>query len=1235
MNSLLPKLARIFAVSFCLSISLVFVQSMAAQETRGTIRGTVTDPNKQAVFNATVTVIDPSRGTKVNLTTNGEGFFQATYLIPGTYQIIVEASGFKKAVRENVLLQIGGAVQVDIPLEIGGALETVTVTADLPQLNTENASLGQIVDQQRINELPTPHGDPYALIGLSNGVAFTGDPRLDRPFEPTHIVGYAINGVRGNRMDLTIDGIASTATANGNEITASYVPPSDVIQEFKVQTATFDAQFGNTEGAVTSILIKSGSNKLHGSAYFNTEPGQLAANDTFGKARGQERPESYSYRYGGYVSGPIWKDKTFYLFGIESIKDARPRFDVTNNGGITYIPTAALASGDFSGFACAPGVNTPAPAQNTTNCTNIFNPFTLTSGNSGTAQQFSDPTRATASNPLGLNIIPANIISPVAKAFLSYMGQPKNPGLVGNINDSQLLETTSPYYNWTFRVDHQLTENNHLFVRGSWYYRNGLYNRYTDSPYDGQAFAFQSRGGVIDDVHTFNSTTFLNVKYGYNRFIRWQQSQPDAIGFDLTNLWGSTQGAIYNGNIAEAIRRFPAIQFPNNTFLASGQPTNEVRPNDSHNFAAILNKTWGQHSLKFGGELRIYREDSSFEQSDQTGRFVFDQTFTKRASSDTNDPLGLKALAAFLVGLPSTQSITRRADYSEYSKTWGFFVQDDFHIGRNLTINAGLRYEKEQALQERQNKSVAGFDFPFIQPGQTAVRANITAHQATFTDPSGNPIPASSFNFTGGLTFASENDGKLYNTPNNTFLPRFGVAYRLNDRTVIRGGVGLFAGFLGQRRSDVLQSGYTRTTTLTNTTNAQGATIPRQWDNFPSNISVLAPVGDAAGRQTGFGQGGSFFFFNQNPKSPKQLRWQIGVQHELPWGVLFEAVYVGDYGYDLEMIKDLNALPSKYLQAGGVVNGVLDPLVTARNSALFTSSGNVPNPFQNVPGFEGTNLFTSATVQRNVILRAFPQYCSSTTGSCGGSVVTTNNDGKSWYHGGQFGLQRRFKNGNQLQLNYTWSKWLQATEYLNPGDDLPTKMISDQDVPHRLAVNGIYKLPFGKGQMWDIKNPVLNGFFGGWQLQGVYQFQVGVPVAFGSNAGLRFGQDSGTTSGDIIYVGGDPSIPASEQTTARWFNTAAFSTINPTAAHLRTLPFRLTSVRRDNINNVDMSLMKYVTITESMKLQFRLDALNIANHAYFQAPSVALNSTMGTIASNATNQANYPRRIQLGIKFIF
>ena len=223
----------------------------------------------------------------------------------------------------------------------------MTVTADVPQLNTENASLGQVIDSQRLAELPLVHGDPYTLIGLSPGTSSTGDPRLDRPFEPTHIVGFAVNGVRGNRMDLTIDGVASTATANANEVIASYVPPSDIVQEFKVQTATFDAQFGNTEGSVTSISIKSGTNSLHGSAYYFAEPGSWAANDTFGKARGQERPSTYSNRFGGYVSGPVripWlyngKDKTFFLFGFEGIRDSRPRFDVSN----VWVPTAALAT---------------------------------------------------------------------------------------------------------------------------------------------------------------------------------------------------------------------------------------------------------------------------------------------------------------------------------------------------------------------------------------------------------------------------------------------------------------------------------------------------------------------------------------------------------------------------------------------------------------------------------------------------------------------------------------------------------------------------------------------------------------------------------------------------------------------------------------------------------------------------------------------------------------------------
>jgi len=1232
MSSNKSRFTRI-TVLLCTALTIfAFAQLVSAQETRGTIRGTITDPNGQAVPNAKVQIIDPAHGTKVDLTTNSDGFYQAIYLLPATYQIVVEAPGFKKSIRDSVILEINAAIQINLALEVGGALESVTVTADIPQLNTENGSLGQVVDQQRIAELPLVHGDPYTLIGMSNGTTFTGDPRLDRPFEPTHIVGYAINGSRGNRMDLTIDGVPTTATADANQVIASYVPPSDIVQEFKVQTATFDAQFGNTEGSVTSILIKSGTNKLHGSAYGFLEPGQWAANDSFGKARGNPRPDSFSNRFGGYISGPVYipklyngKDKSFFLFGYENIKDARPRFDISSP---TWVPTADLAAGDFSAYRCPTGV--------TTGCTNIYDPLTrVASGSNFVGTQFADPTRATASNPLGLNIIPLNRIDPVAKAFMTYMGQPKNPGLVGNILDSTLLERTKPYYNWTFRVDQQITANNHMFVRGSWYKRAGLYNRYTDSAYDGQSFGFNSRSGVIDDVHTFNSTTFLNVKYGYNRFTRVQISQPDAVGFDMTQLWGSAQGGAYNNLIPEDVRRFPRLTFPTSGTggtIGSGLPTNEIRPIGSHDFAAILNKTWGRHSFKFGSELRIYREDSVFAQSDQTGNFTFDNTYTRQSTSSSAGPQefnGLQAFGSFLLGLPSSSAITRRADYSDYSKTWGFFVQDDFKFGPRLTFNVGLRYEKEEPLTERQNKTVTGLDPNFVQPSQAAVRAKLTTSPVTGID-GVTPIDPNSINLRGGLLFAGKDNHATYVTPSRTFLPRFGVAYRASDHTVIRGGIGLFAGFLGQRRSDVLQNGYTRTTTQPTTTLASGATIPFNWDNFPSQINILEPIGNAAGQLTGLG--GAVTFFNLHPKSPKHLRWQVGIQHELPWGFVADATYVGDYGYNIELVKDLNALPNQYLVPNGLgANGALDPVLSARNSALTTTT-NITNPFRNVPGYEGSTLFTSATIQRQVLLRPFPQFCNAGA-SCG--VITTNNQGQSWYNSGQFSLQKRFSSGNTMQVSYTWSKWLQSTEYLNPADPAPTKMLSDLDSPHRFSATGIYKLPFGKGQKWVNDSTILDEIIGGWQIQGVYQFQTGFPINFGSNADLRLGQDAGTTSGDIFYIGGDIGLPTSEQTTNRWFNTAAFSQVSPVTGHLRTLPFRFSDARRDNINNVDMSIMKYFRITETMKAQFRLEAINVFNHTYLPAPSVTLGSSFGTIGLSNANQANYARRLQIGFKFLF
>jgi hypothetical protein len=311
---------------------------------------------------------------------------------------------------------------------------------------------------------------------------------------------------------------------------------------------------------------------------------------------------------------------------------------------------------------------------------------------------------------------------------------------------------------------------------------------------------------------------------------------------------------------------------------------------DSHFVTAVLNRVEGKHTLRFGGEMRIYREDDSFRSNNQSGQFIFDDTYTRIGSASSPDVEGLQAFAAFLLGYPSTMQIVRAADYSEYSKTWGFFGQDDFRLTRKLTLNLGLRWEFEQPLIERQNKSVSGFDLSSGQPFEGQAQTNFGLISGS--DVLRTNYGLTSLNVKGGLLFAGKDTGSgLYSTPKNGFLPRFGLAYTLNDKIVIRGGFGLYQGFLGERRGDVIQPGYSQTTIEPKTTAPNGAPLPVLISTpFPSGITEAS--GNALGKQTALGQ--NITFFNQHPEVAKQARWSLSVQRVLFGGWAFEAAYVGD-----------------------------------------------------------------------------------------------------------------------------------------------------------------------------------------------------------------------------------------------------------------------------------------------------------------------------------------------------
>ncbi len=1149
--------------------------ALIAQETRGTILGRVTDPSGAVIPNATVLVVNKAMGTTATATTNASGLYQASYLIPGIYRITVDLSGFKKFVRDDVEVRVNDRLEINATLELGSTGESITVTGDTPLLSTATASVGTVVDSRRVADLPVSYGDPFELIGLATGAVFTRDPRLDRPFEPTHIVGYTIDGTRANRSDVTLDGVPATSPANAGEVTASYVPPVDAIQEFKVQTATFDAGFGQTEGGVTNITIKSGTNDLHGTAYYNTMSPSMAANDFFANATNQARADFSYKRWGGTAGGPLYiptiyngKNKTFFFMAYEGIKDSRPR-----NNGTPTVPTAAMKDGDFSQLL-ALGSNY-----------RVYNPFTRRAVAGGRFE----------ADPFPNNVVPRSLFNPVAMNILKYFPDPLQTGQTNGTNNflQPNLQETADYVTYTGRLDQMMGEKQRIYVRGSYYDRDSFYNDYFHNLSTGNFFQFLSRAAVLDDVYNLTPTLVANVRYGYNRFIRNTMGNPAAMGMDLTALG-------FPKSFADQVPS-NALQFPR-IDLAGYQGTgigSEWRPTDTHSLSATLSKAQGAHFVRGGLEWRAYREQSVPYGNDQVGRFSFDGTYTKGALDNaTAAPSNLgQSVAALLLGLPSPANsyAARPASYAEQSLSWGFFVHDDWKVNRKLTLNIGLRWEFEGALTERFNRSVTGFDFSYVQPFQARAQAAFDRSLSALLPPQ--------ITTTGGLSFAGVNGQSrgLYSTPKKNLMPRFGFAYQLNERTVLRGGYGIYYGFLGQRRGDVLPSGFSQNTPFIPTTDNLKF-IGSLSNPFPSG--VLTPRGAADGPQTFVGQGVTFF--DQNPLMPQMQRWQLGIQREVR-GFLFDLGYVGNRGTHIEIGRNLNATPANYLSTSPF-----------RDQATIDAlSKNIRNPLVGLLPSGAISQLSGSNIAVERLLRPYPEF---------DSVNDSRFDGYSWYHAMQLTVEKRFSKGYTISGNYTFSKFMQATELLNPTDVRPVEVISDVDRPHRLTLNGIYEFPFGRGRaIANAAGPVLTRFIGGWQISGVYTFQSGAPVG---------------NWGNIIFLGDINALrlPGDQQTTAQWFNTnAGFETDSKKALgnNIRTFPLRFGFLRSDRISNIDLSIQKKTAITERKTLVFRMDFLNAVNHTLLPGPDINPSSaTFGKIVG-ASNQANYPRRIEFGFHFLF
>ncbi len=1209
-------------------ITLTAIVSVSGQEFRGTITGKVSDPNGATIPGATVVVKNIETNVAATVKTNEDGNYTVPFLLPGKYTVSATGDGFKTSILENIELKVDDRLTADFDLEIGTQAE-VNVVANGDVIERGTVTTGTLVTQRQIEELPLAEGAPYVLATQAPGVNYTGDPNFTGPTANGNLAGFRSNGVTGNQINL--DGSPNLAYSGQ----VAFTPPSDAVQEFKVQTNTFDSQNGFTAGSTVNVALKSGTNRLRGSTYIFDRDKSRTANNFFNNRAGRDRPDRKYNRYGVILNGPVYipflyngKDKTFFLFSYERQKDnvAQPT---------TYsVPTAAMRNGDFSELI-VDRTNIASTAN-----TIIYNPFSgVTSGSNVVRTSFGCPTTGAVPAGSTCNIIPANLIYGPAKAFLNLFPVANLPGTTNNfITDQNLVR---PYRSYLAKIDHNFNASNR--ISGKYYHSRNTEDRYnlTGAP-DSIFRGFENRrnnGGNIDYTSTLSSNFILDVRSSYSQFKlkRFQDGQPTAAALGFTGI----------PSIRSGTGVFPRFDFRNYLTvgsLRSDYNAGQERPFNIFSLQPTLTQIYGDHTLKYGYDFRRLRERFTSD-GYSSGRFLFDGTYTIQASNSgsTQRDLPGRDLASFLLGIPVASSgsiIDNPTQYDTSSIYHAFFVQDDYRVTPSLTLNLGLRYEIEGGVKEAQGRIVTNFDRLVASPIRAAAIANYNA-----SVPAGVPITPF-LNLSGGLTFA--NDAKVPNqtTDKNNFQPRLGFSYSINDKTVIRGGFGIFtAPFQIQA---IFQPGFSTPTAFTPSTNNGLTFLATLANPFPGGI--MSSPGSSQGLLTFTGRditsanavGPTTTVLANSRKNANYSRFIIGIQRELPFKIGLEATYIYSRGYNLAVSRELNAIPREYLNNFTNLSdgAAIQAAILAQNTFL---NANVANPLRGLIPDGGT--FNAATIQRRRLLTPFPQF---------GNVAVTEYNGSSEYQSLQLQIVKRFTKGLSLNGSYTFSREHQSTQYLNPQDTQFTSIVSPTERPHRFTASSIYELPFGRGRDYFTNlNPIVDAFFGGWQMQGVYEWQSGEPLQFGNvyyngdpnalvsklgkkdDQGRRYGVDIPAFDITGFYVGGVIAA-ANAPGFANNFTSSSANT-------LRSFPFTTGKLRNQRFLKFDLGLSKNFRIREGMKIQIRVEAINLLNSPYFSAP--ALDPTLAPNLSSTNNLGRFgftnaptrqpPRDIQLGARFTF
>src|ERR1041385_4724792 len=1138
--------------------------SASAQSIYGSIRGLITDPSSAIVANARVALINEGTRIERTATTNNTGEYVVSQVTPGTYTVAVETQGFKKVERKGVVLETQNQLTVDLQLEVGNVAESISVTTETPLIETATASQGQVIDNQKLVDLPNIGRNPFMMSKLTPNIQMVGNPAYMRMQDQSGSsqISFAGGPIRGNNY--LLDGVPITDMNNRAIIIASL----EAVQEMKVQTNTYDAEIGRTGGGMFNVLLRSGANEYHGSLGGWLRNTDWEANAFFNNASGIPRTDQPNRTYYGSFGGAVWipkvyngKNRTFFWVALEGYRDTQ------GNSGQTAVPTALERTGDFSKSFDAGG-----------NLVVQYDPLLPRDANGNRT-------------PFANNIIPPSRIDKVGLAIASYFGQPTRSAPFGGINVNYSGILPSKAGQGTVKLDHRITNwwnANLSFLR---YHSNEPgENWFPDSPGTPENWVLDRRVDAtqVNNTLILNPTTVATVRYGFNRFPN--DSYTRSLGFNLALLG-------FPSSLVSAIPRptFPAVNFqnyyPGDAMGAAGN--NAYYTPYSRSFGAAVSKFIGRHSLKVGVDWRSISDDGiDYDGGRASLAFDFNDQFTRKNAAVAGG--GGSDIASLLLGYPAVATGFQSTKIFENVRYEGVFIQDDIRINPRLTLNVGLRWEHETGLTERNANLIVGFDPNAL--NSLSARLGIPVKGAVeFAGKNGYP------NQTGNYTY-------------NKMSPRFGLAYQLNQKTIIRGGWGIFWAPSLSFSAPYTPEGATATTTPNPSSDGFNTPLIQLSNPFPGGL--VKPVGTANGDATGLGIG--LTIFDRNAKGTYIQQFSFDIQRELPAHIAVSAAYVGSRTYRLMLgTPDINI-------------NQLDPKYFSLGTAALSQS--VTNPYY-VPG--GPGIIGSAKVTQAQLLRPFPAF--------GNLNIRYSDQNKAQYDSLVLKAQKRLSQGLTFLTAYTFSKNFDRSSGgtgsdVNRGSqgpqnayNLPAEWApSIVDATHRLSFTASYELPFGRNKRFlGNANRFADLAVGGWILNFVNVDSSGYPVILTQNSNNN-GSYFGGASQRPNATGASPATSGDfGQRLAGWINPAAFSTA-PALTYgnvARTIP-----LKGPGMANWDISIFKNFVIYERFRAQFRAEGLNAFNTPYFRSPNGAFgSSSFGQVNS----QGNFPRFIQLALRLYF